>query len=717
MAGDDNRRRRTGIGQARAYTPRGRTTRDTDAVDRSQEPIRYARRENAAAPEREPGRRARREPQDWEEDEFPAPRRGRDSTGRGGRWDSGDRDHTGRPIERGAVRERRAAPRGSARERAKRGTRPSPRRRPIKPVVTVTPPRLGRPQRRLRLATALSLLLFAIIGFRLIHLQLTDAPAYAAEGLRGRLDNVVLPAPRGAILDRTGAVLAHSVEARYVAADPELVTDPQAYAAQLSPLLGIAASELAAKMQKKRDELGKQRNFEWLKRGVDVEQAQAISNLKLKGIIVDRDERRDAPGDDLAANIIGFTGTDLNGLGGIEARFDELLRGRDGKFVFERGQGELRKPIPGGYQLVTPPKPGKSLKLTIDRDVQFMTQRILADRMRDKDATWAAAIVLDTRTGEVIAQASYPTFSAKNALAAKASDRVDMATSAVVDPGSIHKAIVLAAALEEGAITPATTLEVGPTIRKGDTTFRDGHPFPEGTRLTLPGLMAYSSNVGTIKVVETLGAQKLYDYQRLFGLGKPTGIGVPGEAAGLVQPPENWSGSSHGSIPIGHSVAVTPLQMAAVYAAIANDGVWVQPHLIKEICEPDGKVTPAEAPKSHRVISAENAAALRQIMEAVTVVDDATGVTARLAGYRISGKTGTGTQVKDGKYLPGEVASFIGMAPADQPRYVIAVFAHTPGGGGGAVAGPAFRDMMGYTLRHFKVPPTGTKPPEFVITA
>jgi cell division protein FtsI (penicillin-binding protein 3) len=663
VAGDDNRRRRSGIGDARAYTPRGRTTRDTDAINRSERPERAEKPVRVVV-----------------------------------------------PRDRAATR--------SAATRGRPAPRRAPQRRPIKPVVTVSPPRLGHPKRRLRLATAISLLLFVIIGVRLVHLQLTDAPAYAAAGLLDRLNTLVLPAPRGAILDRTGAVLAHSVEARYVAADPELVTDPVAVSTQLSPLLGVAASELLAAMQKKKHELtGKAVRFVWLKRGVDVEQASAISNLKLKGIIVDRDERRDVPGDDLAANIIGFTGTDLTGLGGIEARFDSDLRGKDGKFVFEVGQGELRKPIPGGYQLVTPAKPGKSLKLTLDRDVQFMTQRILADKMRDKNATWAAAIVLDARTGEVIAQASYPTYSAKNAEASKASDRVDMATSYVVDPGSIHKAIVLSAALQEGVITPASTVEVAPTIRKGDTTFKDGHPFPSGTQLTMPGLMAYSSNVGTIKLVESLGAQKLYDYQRLFGLGTETGIGVPGEAPGLVQPPENWSGSSYGSIPIGHSVAVTPLQMAAVYAAIANDGVWVQPHLIKEICEPDGKVTPAAAPKARRVISAENAAALRQIMEAVTVLDDATGVTARLAGYRISGKTGTGTQVKDGKYLPGEVASFIGMAPADQPRYVIAVFAHTPGGGGGAVAGPAFRDMMGYTLRHFKVPPTGTKPPEFVITA
>jgi cell division protein FtsI (penicillin-binding protein 3) len=229
--------------------------------------------------------------------------------------------------------------------------------------------------------------------------------------------------------------------------------------------------------------------------------------------------------------------------------------------------------------------------------------------------------------------------------------------------------------------------------------------------------MAYSSNVATIKIGEMLGAQKLYEYQKLFGLGQATGIGVPGEAPGLVQPPENWSGSSYGSIPIGQGVAVTPLQMAAVYCAIANDGVWIQPHIIKETIGPDGKASLGAAPATHRVISAENAAALRQIMEAVTTVHDATGVNARLEGYRISGKTGTGQQVKDGVYAPGEVASFIGMAPADQPRYVIAVFAHTPGGGGGKVAGPAFSAMMNYTLRHFKIPPTSTKPPEFAITA
>lgn len=573
------------------------------------------------------------------------------------------------------------------------------------------PPRLGEPRRRLRLATAISLLLFAIIGLRLVQLQVTDAPAYAAAGLNQRLARIDLPAPRGSILDRSGAVLAHSIEARYVAADPSMVLDVPAAAAALSPLLGIAVSELVPKLA------DKSTRFVYLARGVDVEDAQRIKDLDLPGIRVERDERRVVPGADLAANIIGFTGTDLNGLGGVESRFDELLRGKDGRFVFEVGQGELRKPIPGGYQVLTPAKPGSSLKLTIDRDVQYMTQRILYEAMSRKGATWAAAMVLDSRTGEVVAQASYPTFNAANWQAAKPEEREDMATRVVVDPGSIHKAIVLGAALQEGVINTGSVIEIAPTIRKGGVTYSDTHPFPAGTRITMPGLAAYSSNVGTIKVAEMLGPQKLYDYQRLFGLGEPTGISVPGESAGMVRSPDTWSGTDHGSVPIGHGVAVTPLQMAAAFAAIANDGVWVQPHLVQESIAPDGTISRPDPANSHRVLSPETAAQLRQIMEAVTVVDDATGVTARLPGYRIAGKTGTGKQVKDGHYIPGEVASFIGMAPADQPRYVIAVFAHTPGGGGGDVAGPAFRDMMAFTLSHFRVPPTGTNPPEFTVTS
>ncbi len=713
MAVDEREgRRRSHIGDARAFTPRGRTVRDTDPIPRvrplSEEDDRDLPRQRSTRRDRNDdpgswwnkarGRVVDEEDDDEEEDARP-------------RWGKASERASGRGAPRRAIPAKRVTP------TQVRTVRPA-FKKAVKAKKTVAPPRMGEPKRRIRLATAVALLLFAVIGTRLVQLQLTDAPAYAAAGLKERLNSVDLPAPRGSILDRTGAVLAHSVEARFVAADPPLVTDPAKTAALLSPLLGIAQSDLLGPLEKKKHDIdGTPVHFVWLARGVDVDRAQQIQDLKLPGIIIDRDERRDVPGDDLAANLIGFTGTDLVGLAGIEARYDKVLRGKDGKLTYEVGQGELRKPIPGGYQLLTPAQPGSSLELTIDRDVQFMTQRILSEKMSSQNADWAAAIVLDVHTGEVIAQASYPTYSAKNPFASNPADRGDMATGAVVDPGSIHKAIVLSAALQEGVVTPSTMIPIGPTIQKGDETYHDTHPFPEGTHISLAGLMAFSSNVATIKVASMLGAQKLYQYQCAFGLGQATGIGIPGESSGLVQPPANWSGTSYGSVPIGMGVSVTPLQMAAVYAAIANDGVYVQPHLIKETIQPNGTVIPADAPQSHRVISPESAAALREIMEAVTTVPGATGLNAALPGYRIAGKTGTGKQVKDGKYTAGDVASFIGMAPADQPRYVIAVFAHTPGGGGGAVAGPAFRDMMGYTLRHFQVPPTGTKPPEFVITA
>jgi cell division protein FtsI (penicillin-binding protein 3) len=559
--------------------------------------------------------------------------------------------------------------------------------------------------------------MFAAIGVRLVGLQITDAPAYAQEGLRDRLTEVRLTAPRGAIYDRDGAALAHSVEARYVYADPTLIKDPAKVAAALSPELGLAPSELLPHLRRHKRSDGREAEFEYLQRGVSLETADKIMAMNLAGINVASDERREVPGHDVAANLIGFTGSELNGLEGMEARYDELLRGRNGTLVYERGRDEEYQftEIPGGYRKETPAQPGSSLKLTVDRDVQFSVQRVLYDNMREVRATYGAAVVLDVRTGEVLAQASYPTYDAASPLKYEPNEREDVASSVVVDPGSVHKALVLGAALEEGVIKPDSKIVVGPRIVKGDETFRDTHPNHKPRAMTLPGILAYSSNVATIKIADQLGAQRLYDYQVRFGLGRATGVGVPGEAQGLVQPPANWSGPSYGSIPIGHGVSVTPLQMAAAYGAIANDGTWVQPHLVRAVIGPDGTERPAASPPTRRVLSPGTAAALRQMLEAVVAVPGATGNSARVTGYRVAGKTGTGAQVVAGRYAKGEVASFVGMAPADQPRFVVAVFAHTPGGGGGAVAGPAFAEIMSYTLGRFKVPPTGTRPPKFVI--
>ena len=715
-----------GISDARAYTPRGRTVRDAPELARRSRSGGDGAGDAASQPPRTPR----------------TPRSSRSADPFRPALQVLDGGRVAKPRTG-----RRAGPPGAGREPAAGGTgrtvtprpargadvakQPAPRRRPADGAGGPTraggassgrrlsrtprrPPRLADPRRRLRLGTLLTLVLFTTIGIRLVALQVVEAPEYAGGGIADRLRTVVLPAPRGAIYDRSGAALAHSVEARYVFADPELIQDPAATAAALSPLLGEAASELAERMTKRKRPDGLDSRFEYLARGVEIATAEKIMELNLVGIGTDRDERREVPGGDLAANLIGFTSQDLNGLEGIEARYDELLRGVNGEREYEVGQGELSAEIPGGYSQVTAARPGSSLQLTIDRDLQYKVQRVLSTSMQGVHGSTAAAVVLDIRTGEVLAQASYPTYDAADWDKYDPTEREDAATSFVVDPGSVHKAIVFGAALEEGVITPDTVLPIPSSIRKGDRTFRDTHN-AQGRRMSVAGMLGYSSNVGTIKIADKLGASKLYDYQLKFGLGRATGEGVLGEASGRVLKPEEWSGSSYGSVPIGHSVDVTPLQMAAAYAAIANDGTWVQPHLVRETIGPDGSRDPGPAPQTRQVISPANAAALRHLLEAPVTIDGGTGTRAAIPGYRVAGKTGTGARIVNGRYVAGDVASFIGMDQADQPRYVIAVFAHTPKGGGGDIGGPAFKEMMEFTLRHYRVPSTGTAPPTFVV--
>ncbi|MFU8872545.1 peptidoglycan D,D-transpeptidase FtsI family protein [Micromonospora sp. SL4-19] len=698
-----------GISDARAYTPRGRTIREGGGAART----------GAGG-----GAEQRRTPRSSRSGDPFRPALqvldgGRAGTTRAGRRETaaGGRGGVVRTVSARPVREpfdddepprRRPGPRRPDRPAARRPSR-KPRR----------PPRLADPRRRLRLGTLLALALFATIGIRLVVLQTVTTPAYADGGLRNRTAVVELPAPRGSIYDRTGAPLAHSVEARYVYADPTRVKDRFATARQLSPLLGVPASELAEKMrQRTLPGTTIQSQFAYLARGVEIEKAKEIMALELPGIRVHRDERREVPGRDLAANLIGFVSPDMNGLEGLEAKYDDLLRGQPGKKRYEVGQGDLAAPIPGGYSQTTAAKPGGSLELTIDRDLQFQTQRILATQMARTRGSVGAAVVIEVGSGEVLAQASYPGYNAADPTAVNSpTDRDDAATSFIVDPGSIHKAITYGAALQEGVITPDTVFPVANTITMGGQRFEDTHP-ANGRRMSIPGMLAFSSNVATIEIADKLGKDRLIDYQKRFGLGQPTREGMPGEASGRLLPADEWSGSSYGSVPIGHSVDATPLQMAAAYAAIANDGTYVQPHLIKEVIGPDGKRTPGAAPVTRSVLSPQNAAALRRMLEAVTTIDgpdgQATGLAAAVPGYRVAGKTGTGWRYDNGKKQPGDVGSFIGMAPAEKPRYVVAVFVWSPGGEGGAVAAPAFREMMGFTLRHYRVPPSATdKSPKF----
>jgi cell division protein FtsI (penicillin-binding protein 3) len=705
-------RARRGLSEARRYTPRGRSVREA-AAERAagrSDPFRPALQVLAGGRAGEPrGAAQRAGAQQRARAQAPGAAQQRQPAAAAQqrqRAGAAQRAGTAAPRARTAAA---APPRAPARATASR-TR-------VRPKVNrgVAPPRPGRPQRRLRVATVLVLAAFALIAMRLVVLQFTDADAYAADALEERTTTETIPAPRGSILDRTDAVLAHSVEARYVYADPGLVKDIKGTADALVPLLGqygIARSDIVPKLTPHRRADGRAARFEYLARGVDIEDGEQIKKLNLAGIGVVRDERRDVPSHDLAASVLGFTGREVNGLLGIELAFDTQLRGKNGERVYEAGAGRLNQEIPGGLHRVRPAQPGSSVQLTIDRFVQFKVQEILAETLSAVKAEIGAAVVLDVQTGEVIAQASYPGFDAAKPAAVDDERWMDTTTQLVVDPGSTHKAIVLGAALNEGVITPDATVVVGPSIVKGDQTFVDSWHHDKDTRITLAGLLARSSNIGTIRIADKLGAEKLYEYQRRFGLGQATGEGLRGEAPGDVRAPKDWSGTSHGTIPIGNGVSVTPLQMAAVYACIANGGKWVQPHLVRGIVAPDGKVTPAAPPATRQVLDPKHADELRLLLEAPVVMKGGTGTKAAVPGHRVAGKTGTGGRVIDGEYARGYVASFIGFAPADAPRFVIAVFSHAPEAYGSEMT-PAFSEMMSYLLTRYQVAPTGTQPPNY----
>ncbi|PZS35234.1 MAG: penicillin-binding protein 2 [Pseudonocardiales bacterium] len=566
--------------------------------------------------------------------------------------------------------------------------------------------RLGSPGKRLQFGLVAVLVLFAVIGGRLVQLQGLDGTAYASQAERLRLRTVVLPAQRGDILDRDGNILARTVAARTVFADPTLVVDPAATAARLAAPLGVDQPTLLT-------QLTKPGRFVILKRAMLPEAAQAVVNLKLAGIGTQPESQREVPGHDLAANVIGFVGRDGTGLAGIESRYDTVLRGKAGVHDYQTAPGG--QAMPSDLERTVPAVPGRSVQLTLDRDLQFVAQQALSERMKQTGAYTGSAVVLDVKTFQVMAMASYPTFDAGNPAVAPATALGNAAVSNVVEPGSIHKAVTISGALQAGVIDGNTVMTVPPTITKGGKTFRDTHK--HGTvGITLMGILAQSSNVGTIEIADRLGAQGVYDYQRKFGLGSKTGLDFPGESPGIVQPPSKWSGPSYGGIPIGLGVAVTPLQMAVVYATIANNGLRLTPSLVRGFKTADGDFVAAPRPKATRVVSPEVAAIMRTDLSAITS-KHATGKSAAIPGYVVAGKTGTGQRVENGHYTQGNVTSFIGMAPAANPRYVVAVFVHAPNGVGGAVSGPVFQELMGYLLRHYRVPPEGKAPPELFLAA
>jgi cell division protein FtsI (penicillin-binding protein 3) len=545
----------------------------------------------------------------------------------------------------------------------------------------------------------LAVLIMGIAGIvvRLVQLQVRDASAYQTLAWDQRVRTVDLPAWRGSIFDRNGQELALSLPAKAVFARPSLLSDPREEAKTVAAVLGLDPAEVLADMKKPGP-------FVYLARGQDVDKVAALEQKALPGIGFLPETRRYYPSHDLAPQILGFVGLDGTGLAGLEQQYQKALAGHAGHEVVEADpRGVL---IPQGENVAVPPVQGDDLVLTIDREVQFRAQLALERAVKENHAKNGTVIVMDPATGDILAMADYPSFD-PNRFAVAAADSIrNRAVTDAYEPGSVNKVVTAAAALEEGALKVNQTLMVPDFYRLYSKTFHDAHMHaPE--RMTLADILAYSSNIGAIKVAHLLGAHRLYAYLERFGLTEATGLGFPGESSGLLPPTEEWSGTSMGTIPIGQGIAVTPLQMAAVYATIANGGVWVEPRLVRATVGPDGGSHDAPPGQTRRVVSSETAQTVSRML--AYAVNVGTGQAAQIPGYWVAGKTGTARKVNargTGYLVNKYVATFIGFVPASRPALVVmAVLDEPVSVYGGVAAAPLFRDVARFALGRLGIPP------------
>jgi len=577
--------------------------------------------------------------------------------------------------------------------------RPAAARRPVRRPPRR--PRRGDSTKRLLFVLALTMVAFLAISSRLIVLQVLDAPSLDEAAAKQRLRTIDLPAERGRIFDRDGGDLALSVPARTVYAQPRLIKDPAGTARRLAPVLRQPASAILARLESGGA-------WTYLARKIPVSRGQAVARLDLPGIGVLTDTMRRYPSGQLASQMLGFVGADGTGLAGLEQRYNGMLAGHAGQLLLE--QDPSGRPIPQGQRSVEPARPGADLVLTIDQNIQYIAERSLAAAVKQFKARAGSVVVMAPRSGEVLAMANVPTFDPNRFGDSTAEARKNRAVSNVFEPGSTNKVITAAAALDAGVVRPSTRVTVPPVLPlcPGIHPFHDSHS--HGTeQLTFADVVAQSSNIGTIRVATRLGAQRLAQAELNFGYGRRTGVELPGETPGIVRPQSTWTCPDLGTNAIGQGVAVSVLQMARVYASVANGGLLVQPTLVRGIVDERGDYHASERATPKRILSARTTQTLTGILEGV-VREGGTGTAAALDDWTVAGKTGT-AQVPGpgGGYLPGAyVGSFIGFAPAEDPRVVVAVVLDRPTTGiyGGTVAAPVFREVAGYALRHLEVPPS-----------
>ena len=567
---------------------------------------------------------------------------------------------------------------------------------------------------RIRALIFLLALAMFVFGLRLVQVQAVQAGDYRMRAVNEMENTKSLPAPRGEITDINGIAFARSVAATSIVVDQTQITNPARVANFIAPILDLPVAQVQASITGKRKWNMVYQNAKpalWQKLTQSISQFNsqypAMSPDRIIGFFPERGYIREYPSGSLIASLVGFVNRDGKGATGLESSMNSLISGIDGKYSFANGYGAE---IPGSQSEIIPAQTGTTVRLTVDRDIQWVASQAISDAVKSSNALSGTVIVMDPKTGEILAHATAPTFNPNNTSKVSLVAMRNPSVQDVYEPGSTGKVMTLAAAIEEKKITPETVIMVPYALKRSTKLFRDHDKHPT-QYLTTAGILAVSSNTGSIKIGELLSNDKFYEYLTKFGVGSKTGSGLPGESRGILPKVADWSGTSAPTMAFGQGYSLTAMQATSIFATIANDGVRVSPTVIAGTRDSSGNFTPAPGRTSERVVSSETAKAMRLMMESV-VSGNGTAPSAAIPGYRVAGKTGTAQRIDDtcGCYR-GYTASFIGFAPADKPAYVISVTIQDPKGmhWGGVLGGPVFKKVMSFVLQSRHIAPTGTE--------
>jgi cell division protein FtsI (penicillin-binding protein 3) len=553
--------------------------------------------------------------------------------------------------------------------------------------------------RRIRLVLTVFVFAFAAMFVRAAWLQGVRAGNYERLAAGQHRATIVDPAGRGAIFDRTGVQLAIGRQATTVYANPRQIRDPESTA-----ILVAKALELDDPQEVQLALSDRSRGFVYIARKADPERVAILKKAGIVGLGFTDEEQRVYPLNHVAAQVLGYAGTDNHGLAGVELGLDEVLAGKPGS------ETVIRDPSGRAIDVIasTAADEGQNVTLTIDHTIQAQAEAVLRRTIDQWHAKSASAIVLDPRTGGILAMAVERGYDANRFPTVPKDRQRNRTVTDTYEPGSTFKVVTVSAVLSEGLVTPRTEFTLPYEIHVSDRVIRDAHP--RGTeRMSVDRIVSHSSNVGTVTLAQLLGPERLSEWISRFGFGHMTGVDFPGESRGIVPPLERWSGSTIGTLPIGHGIAITPVQMAAAYGTVANEGIWLQPHLVDRI---GSKGRPAVV--ARRILAPRVARQVLRMMEDVVI--EGTGQEAQLPGYTVAGKTGTAAKPDpDGGYSTSRyVASFVGIVPAKNPRLVILVTVDEPDTiWGGVVAAPAFQQIAGFDLQYLEIPPDApeTLPP------